>query len=230
MHSDDGRLARASRLLRQRQQLRQPDLVIPGRSRHFTRRLEAGLAGELRLGDLREHFAVMGARLRVSVWWNGALLDRLLDEEHAGIVETAVGEVRRYSWFVDTEVTFSEFGERGSIDLFGRQEVKRAVLVGEVKSAWGSMEETLRSLDVKERLAPKICFQRWGWRPISVGKVLILPEERTARRVAQRHARTLGAALPARNRQVRAWLRRPDGPLRGLWFLTDVHADERRRR
>ena len=227
MERDDEGLARASRLLRRRHQLTQPAMVVPGRSRHFTRRLESGLAGELRLDDIRGHFSMLGARVRVSVWWNGALLDRLLDEEHAGIVEAAVGAVRRYGWSVETEVTFSEYGERGSIDLFGRDERRRAALVGEVKSAWGSMEETLRSLDAKERLAPRICFQRWGWRPVWVGKVLMLSEDRTARRVAQRHAATLDSALPARSREVRAWLHQPDGPLRGLWFLSNVHASGR---
>jgi len=222
MHPDDERLARASRLLRRRQRLRQPDVVAPGRSRHFTRRLEAGLAGGLRVDDIRDHFALFGARVRLSAWWNGASLDRLLDEEHAGLVEGSVGQLRAYGWLPDAEVTFSEYGERGSIDVFASHEPTRSLFVGEVKSAWGSIEETLRGIDVKARLAPKLAFAKLGWRPAQVARVLILPENRTARRIARRHAETLDAVLPARNREVRAWLRTPSGPLRGLWFLSDV--------
>jgi len=221
---DDDRLARAARLLRHQQGLGRLDLVAPGRSRHFGRRLEAGEAGELRIGDVREHFAKMGAKLNVSVWWNGATIDRLIDRRHAALVEQAVADLRRSGWRVETEVTFNEYGERGSLDLFSACGAAQAVLVGEVKSEWGSMEETLRRLDVKARLAPKLAVAVFGFRPIAVGRVLILPENRTARRIAARHDATLGVALPARNREVRGWLRRPSGPLRGLWFLSEVQA------
>jgi hypothetical protein len=229
MDPADEHLAKSSRMLRQRQSLKQVDLIGPGRSRHFTRRLEAGMAGKLRLHDLREHFARLGARVRVSVWWNGAAMDRLLDARHAALVERTIDKLRPYGWRTEAEVTFSEYGERGSIDVFAGLEQQRALFVGEVKSEWGSLEETLRRLDVKARLAPQLCRARLGWQPLSVGLVLVLPEDRTARRVAQRHAQTLDSALPDRNKQVRRWLREPTGPLRALWFLTDVHDDGYRR-
>src|SRR4029079_11251221 len=106
-----------------------------------------------------------------------------------------------------TEITYSEFGERGSLDLFAAKPVARAVLVGEVKSEWGSMEETLRMLDVKTRLAIKLAVATFGFEPDVVGRVLVLPEESTARRIAAAHAATLEVALPDRNRRVRKWLR-----------------------
>lgn len=160
----------------------------------------------------------------MTVWWNGAAIDRLLDERHAGLIDELIAVLGEFGWSSRTETTYSEFGERGSLDVFAAKPATRAVLVGEVKSEWGSMEETLRMLDVKTRLAMKLAVATFGFEPAVVGRVLILPEESTARRIAAAHAATLEVALPDRNRRVRQWLRTPTGPLRGLWFLSDVHA------
>ena len=222
MHADDQRLARISRVLRREAGLRQIDLVTGRRSRHFLRQLEAGEADRLRIGDVRAHFESLGARARLSVWTNGAELDRLLDRRHAGVVDLTVSAVGSYGWPVLTEVSFSEYGERGSIDVFAADERRSAVFVGEVKTEWGSIEETNRKLDVKARLAPKLTFDRFGWRPQLVARVLVFPDDSTARRVTRRFEATLAATYPARARQVRAWLRKPSGPLAGLWFISDV--------
>jgi hypothetical protein len=197
--------------------------------RHVVQAIEAGRAGRLTLDVIQRYFEEFDARARLTLWWNGADLDRLLDSRHAGIVEAGLGEVRTYGWKTASEVTFSEFGERGSIDLMAAKEAASAVLIGEAKSEWGSIEETLRRLDVKARLAPKIAFQTFGFRPRAVAAVLLFAEDRTARRVAARFSTTLDSALPARGRDIRRWLREPAGNLRGLWFLTDA-ADDRHAR
>jgi hypothetical protein len=222
MPRDDDRLAAASRVLRHRQSVTQQALAGEHRSRHTQRLLETGLAGRLQLDDIRAHFAKLGATVRVTAWWNGATLDRLLDERHARVVEIAVRRLQRYGWSVQTEVSFSEYGERGSLDFLAFREAEATVVVGEAKSAWGSIEETLRVLDTKERLAPKIARLRLGWQPRVVATLLTFPEDPTARRVARQHSATMAAAFPARNRDIRQWLRTPSGPLRGLWFLSDV--------
>ena len=222
MNPDDERLARIARALRRRAELRQKDLVKGGRSLHFIRALEAGEIGRLRLDDLRGHFATLDARARLTVWANGADLDRLLDERHALVVEAGASAVRSYGWPLFNEITFSEYGERGSIDLFAADQARSAVFVGEAKSAWGSIEETNRTLDVKARLAPKVTQDRFGWRPRYVAKVLMFPDDSTARRVASRFDVTLSGTYPARAREIRSWLRKPTGPLAGLWFLSKV--------
>jgi hypothetical protein len=193
-------------------------VVGPGRDRRFVIRLENDDAGSLRLDDIRAHFSGLDAHVRVSV----AALDRLLDERHAALVERALGVLRANSWRTETEVSFSRWGERGSIDILAGHDAARALLVGEVKSEWGSMEETNRRLDVKVRLAPDISVERFGWAPHTVARVLVLPDVMTARRIAAAHALTIDSAYPARGREVRAWIRRPSGPLRGLWFLSEV--------
>lgn len=185
------------------------------------RRSKTANAGKLRVDDVRSHFARLGATIRVTAFFEGALLDRLIDAEHADVIEAGVRELRSMRWpVVQTEVSFNEWGERGSIDLLAADEQSSSVVIGEAKSAWGSVEETLRALDVKTRLAPKVVYDRFGWRPTTTGVVLVFPETGSTRRVAQRHSETLLSAYPVRNREIRSWLRQPSGPLRGLWFLS----------
>jgi hypothetical protein len=118
------------------------------------------------------------------------------------------------------EVSFSEYGERGSIDVLGARQSVLAVAVFEIKSDFGSLEETNRVLDAKERLAPIITQRALGWKPQVVGKILVLPDTSTVRRVVDRHAATFNAVYPARTREIRAWLRAPTRPIRGIWFLS----------
>jgi len=123
---------------------------------------------------------------------------------------------------VRIEVSYSEFGERGSIDVFAGLPPRRAVVVLEVKSDIGSLEEMNRILDVKERLAPKLAVAQFGWRPEFVGRILVLPEDLTLRRLLHKHAQTMRTIYPATSREVRAWLRNPASRLRGIWFLSET--------
>ena len=95
-------------------------------------------------------------------------------------------------------------------------------MVNEIRTAFGSLEETNRLLDVKVRLVPGLVEERFGWRPRTVSRVLIVPADDTLRRVVARHSATMDAAYPARSREVRAWIHRPSGTLRGLWFLSEA--------
>lgn len=167
------------------------------------------------------HFAALGARAQVTVWWNGAALDRLIDQVHAQVVTSTAVILPRYRFQVRTEYTFNEYGERGSIDVFAAHDAARAVFLGEAKSEWGSLEETLRRQDLKARLAPKLAEDAFGWRPSSIASVLIFPGDRTARRITERYRAAL-TGYPARAREIRAWLRNPAGPLGGIWFLSDA--------
>jgi len=227
----DGRqLARAHRKLRITQRLQQVDVASRAKvGRAKVVKLEAGDIDELRAGDIERCFAVFGAGVRMTVWWRGAGIDRLLDENHALLVGSVVALLKRVGWLVEIEVSFSEYGDRGSIDVLAFHPAVRAVAVFEIKSEIGGVDPTLRPLDVKVRLAPKIA-RRFGWRPASgVSKVLVLPEDRTARRAVDRHAAVFDVSLPARSRQIRSWLRRPSGSLAGVWFLTYVAPARRKR-
>lgn len=126
-------------------------------------------------------------------------------------------------WEAIPEVTYSGHGERGSIDVMAGHPVTRSLLVSEVKTAFGSLEEMNRMLDAKERLAPALCRERFGWTPLTTSRVLILPDDRTLRRIVDRHASTMASVYPMRSREVRRWLREPLGRVRGIWFLSKGH-------
>jgi hypothetical protein len=219
---EDERLGHLLRAIRRRAGQRQKDLAADARvPRRDLVLIGAGEAGKVRLERVRRVFAEAGGRARLTVWWNGAAADRLLDGRHAALVERALGVLESRGWKTQVEVTFSEFGERGSIDILAGHTKERAVAVCEVKTVVGSLEETNRILDVKERLGPRVAVVRLGWAPRVTGRILIVPDESTMRRIVARHAMAMASAYPARSREVRAWLRKPDRPLRGMWFLSD---------
>ena len=184
--------------------------------------IEAGQADNVKLGRIRATLEALDGRARLVPMWNGAAADRLLDERHAAITERGVRYIGSLaSWLPEVEVTFADYGERGSIDLLARNRAASAVLVGEVKSVLGSLEDTNRTLDMKTRLALNIVFKRHGWRPQVVAKVLIVPRDTTIRRVIDAHESTMRSIYPARSREIRAWLRKPAVPISGIWVVSD---------
>jgi len=223
VHSDDERLGRLLRLIRHRAGKTQVELALAANIPLLdVKRSESGRADLVRLGRIRAVFEAVDGRARLVPWWNGAAADRLLDERHAAVGERAVRFINTLDdWATEVEVTFAEYGERGSIDLLATNKRASAALVGEIKSAIGSLEETNRMLDMKARLTPTILEKRHGWRPRIIARVLIFPRDMSIRRAIDNHSATMRSAYPDRSREVRAWLRRPSGQLRGIWFVSD---------
>lgn len=220
----DERLGEALASLLRHQGWRQADLALrAGVSRRTVGRIVNGRAGALTLDTLRRVFEAADAGFRLTPWWRGAALDRLLDERHAALVERTVRILEAAGWHTLVEVSFSEYGERGSMDVLAGHEATRCVMVVEAKATLGSLEETNRSLDVKTRLAGRVALARFGWAPRSVSRLLVITDGTTARRIVARHEATLRAAYPVRGRAIRRWLRRPDGAVAGLWFLSEGH-------
>jgi hypothetical protein len=223
--ADDQRIAHLLIAIRRRSRLRQIDVArLAAVPRRDVLAIEAGRVGFVAVDRVRRAFEAAGGRARLAVWWNGAAADRLLDERHAALVEGAVRLMQRRGWLTDVEVSFSKFGERGSIDILAGQPSSRTVVVSEVKSELGSLEETNRALDVKVRLGPELAEARFGWPPATIGRLLILPDRDTLRRTISRHERTMASAYPQRGREVRTWLRHPVGSIRGIWFLSEVRS------
>ena len=221
--AEDERLGLLLRAIRRRTGQRQADIAEVAKvPRRDVVLIEAGHAGSVPLDRVRRVFAATDGRARVTAWWNGAAADRLLDERHAALVERALAVMKQRGWQTAVEVTFSEFGERGSIDILGGHPSSRVVAVCEAKSVVGSIEETNRMLDTKVRLAPRLAAARFGWTPSSIARLLILAADSTTRRTVEQHALTMASVYPARSREVRAWLRRPQGSLSGIWFLSEV--------
>lgn len=197
-----------------------------GVSQSLISAIEAGRCQSVTLDTLRRVFAAVGAGFDGQVLWRGPALERLIDARHAALVGAAATRLKRLGWEVLPEVSYSEFGERGSIDLLGWKADKLAVVVEEIKSDLTRSEETLRKLDEKVRLvAAKIASDRLGWRPRVVGRVLVLPDTDRTRRQVRMHATVFDAALPARGPEVRRWLREPVGTMAGILFVADITAD-----
>ncbi len=192
-----------------------------GISQSAVSRAERGHFDAMAWERVRRLFAAVDARVQLAPTWRGAALERLLDEAHAGLVARAGDVLAASGWDVDVEVTYSRFGERGSIDVLGIRRDRLAAFVGEVKGDMPSTELAGRKLDEKWRLAPQIVFERHGWRPTVVGRAVIFPDEMRLRRAVERHAGSFGRMLPDTSRDARRWLRDPTGPLSAVWFLSE---------
>jgi len=224
-------IGRSLRALRLRKRWRQKDLARKvGIGQPAVSGVEAGEVGAVSITTLERLLAAVDAELVVYVRWRGGDLDRLLDAAHADLVERATKLLRDLGWEVLPEVSFSEFGERGSIDILAWHRESRSILVVEVKSEITAIEETLRRHDVKVRLAPKIAFDRFGERPMHVGRLLVLPDSASTRRRLASHAATFEVTYPARGRSVTRWLADPTGPIAGVVMLSQSRAARRLRR
>jgi transcriptional regulator with XRE-family HTH domain len=217
---DIGRVGRSIRAIRIRLGWRQQDLADAARvSRSFVSKLERGLVGRSDLERIERICRALGADLDVRVRWRGEGLDRLLDEAHAALVERTVQELRSSEWEVALEVTFNDFGDRGSVDLVGWHPIEAALLIVEVKSVVPDAQGTLMPLDRKTRIGPKIARDR-GWAPRTVSRLLVVGDQMVNRRRIARLASTFDVALPVRGHAVRRWLRGPTESLAGLLFLS----------
>ena len=114
----------------------------------------------------------LDADLVVSLRWRGGELDRLFDEGHASVLGHVAELLQAYGWITEPEVTYSVYGERGSIDLLAWHAPTRTLLVIEVKTELTSVEATLRKHDEKagwRRESPMnasdggLCRRRGSW-------------------------------------------------------------------
>lgn len=216
------RFGRGVRALRRRRGWRQVDLARAGGvSQSLIARIERGGADRVTVRLLERIANALGAGVVVRLDFNGEALDRLLDADHAGLVERVVIALRAAGWTCATEVSFAIDGERGSVDVLAWHQSSGVLLVIEVKSVIPDLQGTLVTLDRKARLGARIA-RGIGWTPSAVGRLLVVADDRTARRRVAEHEATFAAHLPDRALAVRRALRAPDSsrPVRGLWFLS----------
>jgi transcriptional regulator with XRE-family HTH domain len=218
---DRFRFGRAIKAIRIEQGWRQEDLAIRARvSRSAVGRMEAGQIERMSLAQIQAVALATGGQFGVDFRWRGADLERLLDEDHAGIAELLAGMYRNAGWDdVVVEATFSEGGERGSIDVLAWHRPTAIVAVNEVKATVADAGNTLAGVDRKVRLAP-IVARRRGWTCRAVARVLAIADTRTARRRVDAHAGLFRGAFPLGGREVLAWIRDPAQPaVAGILFV-----------
>ena len=217
----DIKLGARFRAIRHRLGWRQADLARrAGVSQSLVSLLERGHVDRLSVVNIRRIALALDADVVMQLRWRGGDLDRLVDEGHAALVGTIAQLLRRAGWSVRIEVSYSVYGERGSIDVLAWHPATQTLLVVEVKTELTNIEATLRKHDEKARLAPTVARQQAGWHASHVGRLLVLPQQSTARRRVERHASVMGLAYATRGAAARRWLTAPEGPTSSLLFIT----------
>lgn len=135
---------------------------------------------------LRAHAAVLDLRVEIRLVGRGADVARLLDDEHAAIVEAVAAALVRAGWAVEPEASYSEYGERGRIDLLAFDPAGRVLAVVEVKTELADLQDLFGSLDAKVRLAPAL-GRRKGWHASRVARVLAVAATEANRSVVRAH-------------------------------------------
>jgi hypothetical protein len=195
--------------------------ALVGLSQQEISLIERGHLDGVPIRTIRTAFRGVEASAEWNIRWRGGAVDRLLDERHADLVGALSALLVGLGWEVVPELTYSGYGERGSIDLVAWHAGTRTLLIVEVKTELTSVEQTCRKHDEKVRLAPRVVRERFGWQPASVARLLVLPEHRTARRQVERADGVLARLYPLRGWDMRRWLGAPSGRGDGVLFLTE---------
>ena len=125
-------------------------------------------------------------------------------------------------WEVLVEYGFNHYGDRGSVDVLAWHEDSRTLLIVEVKSRLTDLQAAFTSFARKLRIVPGLVVREHGWDSRSVSRLLVMPGTTANRATVARHQATFDVVLPDRMPAIRSWLRRPNGSLAGLWFLSSM--------
>lgn len=216
----DRSIGKVVRALRLRLVWRQIDLARrAGVSRRLISKLERHGPSGLTVRTLRRICEPLDIDLHVYGRWRGGELDRLLDAAHAALQALFKTQLEAADWIVRVEVTFSRYGERGSIDLLAFHPATRTLLVVEIKTVIADVQGLLRPIDAKVRLARDIA-RELGWEPRVIVPALVVPEHSTARRRVAAHA-ALFSRFSLRGWPARDWLRAPADTITGLLLFVD---------
>jgi transcriptional regulator with XRE-family HTH domain len=191
-----------------------------GVSQSVYSRAERGGVPELKLATLERIVSALGGRLVVDIHYQGGRADRLLDRAHAAIVEIVIATLQAAGWETRVEFSFNVFGERGSVDILGWHVATRTLLIVEVKSRFTDLQAMLLSLGRKLRLVPEEVRRQIGWDPIAIGRIVVASGTTENRNVISQHRSTFGATLPAGAKEIRRWIRDPQGTIAGVWLLS----------
>ncbi len=169
--------------------------------------MERDAVAGMTVGSLQKVADALEGRLRLDLEWRGASLDRLVDADHAALAELVARLLTHWGWLVLAEASFNHYGDRGRYDLLAFHPAHGVLLVVEIKTSIGDMQDTLGRLDVKVRLAPQVARER-GWPAGHVVPLLVVAHSEANRRHVRGHP-ALFSGFPVRGRSALAWLRRP---------------------
>lgn len=226
---DDQRIGRVILVLRQRRGWRQQDLASrAGVSQSAISDMERGHIDRYTLRTIRSVLRALDASARLEPMWRGrGDLDRLLDADHARLMQDWADRHQRAGWEVWNEATYSIYGERGRIDQLAYHPSTAVLEVTEGKTGIWDVQDTLGRLDEKIRLAPQVAAQR-GWKVSRVVGALVIVDGTTARRRVREHEH-LFARYSLRGRAASAWVRDPRPATDGLLLFVSLPPTNQRR-
>jgi len=180
-------------------------------------RIERGHIGAVTLDAVRQLAGELEVRVALLPRWRGGELDRFLDRGHAALGTSVIGYLTANGWICRPEVSFSVYGERGSIDALAWHPRHRVLIVVELKTSLVDLQALISGVDRKARLAAGLA-REWGWTASAVASWVVVSEGRTSRRRLHEHRDVLRVAFRADGRAVRGWLAAPGRSIRGLSF------------
>ena len=201
-------------------------------SREMISRTERGELRGMTLGSIDRIAGALGASVHVQLRWQGEQLDRLIDATHAAIQQSVAEFLTSLGWTVRVEVSFNHYGDRGRVDIIAFHPILRILLIVEIKSALGDLQDALGRLDVKVRLGRQLA-RDLGWTDVLVViPALVIGDSRLTRRTIAAHA-SLFERYDLRGRAALAWMRQPTVAMPSglLWFANrpDSHPATNRR-
>ena len=133
-----------------------------GVTRGVVARIEGGHGDRVTVRTLIRVAAALGGAVTCRLFWHGEGLDRLLDADHARLLDQTLTFLAAKGWQTATEVTFNIGGERGAIDILAFHEATGSLLVIEIKTVVPDLQATLGTLDRKVRVATQIAASAVG--------------------------------------------------------------------
>jgi transcriptional regulator with XRE-family HTH domain len=210
------RLGTILRTVRIKRRWRQVDVSErAGLSPSAIARHERGQIEGARLRDLVSHAEAL--ELHLDVYIRGESGSQLRDDEHAAVAEHLKRQLEAFGWQVVAESSFSEWGERGRVDLLAWHAPTRTLLIIEIKTIVIDVQDLLGGVDVKERLARTIAAKH-DWHPANVSVMLAVTDTDANRGHIER-LRSLFASFSLRGTAVTSWLRAPLGAPRMLTYV-----------
>ncbi len=181
-------------------------------------RLERGHVDSLSVATVRRVAHVLDVRVDLVPRWRGGDLERALNAVHNALHEALARQLKRYpQWEVRSEVSFSQFGERGVIDVLGWHARTRSLLVVELKSDLLDPGGLIAQVDRYGRLAPTIAAAL-GWRPSTTSCWVVVADTPGNRSRLSRHGMLLRGRFPVDGRSIPAWLQHPEARIEALSF------------
>jgi DNA-binding XRE family transcriptional regulator len=189
---------------------RQADVArAAGVARWSVSAIERGHFDAVAIGQLRSIASALEIRVELDASWRGGDGARIVNERHSRMHELVAARlVAAPGWEFATEVTFSEYGERGVIDILAWHAATRTLLVIELKTEIPDPAGLVAQVDRYRRLAAKVGRDR-GWVASSVAVWVLVAESDFNRDQLARHSVMLRNAFPLDGHFLRRWLRDP---------------------